>query len=157
MLGAAAAFGLARLLGWPFIRRILSAGHRERLAAWSKERGAVGLLISRLIPVIAFNLINYAAGLAGISWWTFLWTTGLGILPLTALFTVMGDRLLTVLPLGVLVLIGWIIVEAATNRTASRECPASVRSTAPRTPYDGNRGSGRSGSGMCPRVISGPG
>jgi uncharacterized membrane protein YdjX (TVP38/TMEM64 family) len=116
MLGAAAAFGLARLLGWPFVRRILSAEQRERLAAWSGQRGAVALLISRLIPVIAFNLINYAAGLAGISWWTFLWTTGLGILPLTALFTIMGDRLLTLPPwtwllLGAVVLIGWIIVE----------------------------------------------
>jgi uncharacterized membrane protein YdjX (TVP38/TMEM64 family) len=115
MLGAAAAFGLARLLGWPFVRRILSADHRERLAAWSRERGAAALLISRLIPVIAFNLINYAAGLAGISWWTFLWTTGLGILPLTALFTIMGDRLLTVplwmwLPLGAVVLTGWLIL-----------------------------------------------
>ena len=116
MLGAAAAFGLARLLGWPFVRRILTAEHRERLAAWSSQRGAAALLISRFIPVIAFNLINYAAGLAGISWWTFLWTTGLGILPLTAVFTIMGDRLLT-LPvwiwvlLGAVVLIGWIIVE----------------------------------------------
>jgi uncharacterized membrane protein YdjX (TVP38/TMEM64 family) len=27
MLGAAAAFGLARLLGWPFVRRIQSAEH----------------------------------------------------------------------------------------------------------------------------------
>lgn len=115
MLGAAAAFGLARLLGWPFVQRVLSAENRERLTAWSNQRGATTLLISRLIPVIAFNLINYAAGLAGISWWTFLWTTGLGILPLTALFTIMGDRLLTVpawiwLPLGAVVLIGWIIV-----------------------------------------------
>jgi uncharacterized membrane protein YdjX (TVP38/TMEM64 family) len=115
MLGAAAAFGLARLLGWPFVRRILSAEHRERLAVWSSQRGATALLISRLIPVIAFNLINYAAGLAGISWWTFLWTTGLGILPLTALFTIMGDRLLTLPvwtwpPLGAAVLTGWLIL-----------------------------------------------
>jgi len=116
MLGAALAFGLARMLGWPFVRRLLSAEQYERLAAWSRHRGAAALLISRLIPVIAFNLINYAAGLAGVSWWTFLWTTGLGILPLTALFTIMGDRLLTVplwmwLPLAVLAMIGWIIIE----------------------------------------------
>jgi hypothetical protein len=32
---------------------------------------------------------------AGISWGAFLWTTGLGILPLTALFPIMVDRLLT--------------------------------------------------------------
>ena len=66
--------------------------------------------------MIALNLINYAAGLAGISRWRFLWTTGLGIVPLPALFTIIGDRLLTLPPLmwlllGALVLIGWIIVE----------------------------------------------
>jgi uncharacterized membrane protein YdjX (TVP38/TMEM64 family) len=41
--------------------------------------------------VISFNLINYAAGLTAISWWTFTWATGLGILPLTALMVLMGD------------------------------------------------------------------
>jgi uncharacterized membrane protein YdjX (TVP38/TMEM64 family) len=116
MLGAVAAFGLARLLGWAFVHRLLPAKRRRHLAAWSSRRGAAALLISRLIPVIAFNLINYAAGLAGISWWTFVWTTGLGILPLTALFAVMGDRVLTLpswtwLPLGAVVVIGWVVVE----------------------------------------------
>jgi uncharacterized membrane protein YdjX (TVP38/TMEM64 family) len=45
------------------------------------------------VPVISFNLINYAAGLTAISWWTFIWATGLGILPLTFLMVLMGDRL----------------------------------------------------------------
>jgi uncharacterized membrane protein YdjX (TVP38/TMEM64 family) len=43
--------------------------------------------------VIAFNLINYAAGLTKVSWWTFLWTTGVGILPLTALMVYMGSHM----------------------------------------------------------------
>jgi uncharacterized membrane protein YdjX (TVP38/TMEM64 family) len=45
------------------------------------------------VPVISFNLINYAAGLTAISWWTFTWATALGILPLTVLMVVMGDSL----------------------------------------------------------------
>ncbi len=71
------------------------------------------LLISRLIPLIAFNLLNYGAALTGISWRTFLWATGIGILPLTVLLAVVGDRAL-VLPLwtwivlGVLVLASWL-------------------------------------------------
>ena len=39
------------------------------------------MLIARLLPIIAFNLINYAPALAGIGWWPFLWTTGPGIRP----------------------------------------------------------------------------
>ena len=38
---------------------------------------AIGLF-SRFLPVISFNLINYAAGLTAISWWTFSWATGIG-------------------------------------------------------------------------------
>ena len=49
------------------------------------------VLISRFYPVIAFNLINYAAGISRMSWWTFFWATGIGILPLTILMVVMGD------------------------------------------------------------------
>jgi uncharacterized membrane protein YdjX (TVP38/TMEM64 family) len=44
--------------------------------------------------VIAFNLINYAAALTEISWWTFVWATGVGILPLTVLLAVAGDGML---------------------------------------------------------------
>jgi uncharacterized membrane protein YdjX (TVP38/TMEM64 family) len=64
------------------------------------------LLVSRFTPVIAFNLINYAAGLTRISWSTFTWTTGLGILPLTVLMVVMGDNF-DMLPLW-----GWLALFA---------------------------------------------
>lgn len=96
MLGASATFGLVRWLGRPFVERFLAAESRERLNLWSHEYGGHALLMSRLIPLIAFNLINYAAALAGISWWTFLWTTALGILPLTILLAILGDRMLAI-------------------------------------------------------------
>ena len=43
--------------------------------------------------MISFNLINYAAGLTAVSWWTFTWATGIGILPLTFLMVAIGDGL----------------------------------------------------------------
>jgi uncharacterized membrane protein YdjX (TVP38/TMEM64 family) len=60
---------------------------------WAARQGAGMVLIARFIPVIAFNLINYAAGLTRMSWWTFAWTTGIGILPVTALMVIMGDNI----------------------------------------------------------------
>ena len=51
------------------------------------------LFVSRCLPVISFNVINYAAGLTNISWLTFTWATGVGILPLTILMVVMGDQI----------------------------------------------------------------
>ena len=45
---------------------------------------------ARLVPVISFNLINYAAGILHVSWWRFLWTTSLGILPITVASVVLA-------------------------------------------------------------------
>jgi len=93
MLGAFAAFGLARWLGRPFVARMVARRHWQVLDDWAARQGAGMVLIARFIPVIAFNLVNYAAGLTRISWWTFTWTTGIGILPVTVLMVIMGDNI----------------------------------------------------------------
>jgi uncharacterized membrane protein YdjX (TVP38/TMEM64 family) len=55
--------------------------------------GAPGLLLLRLTPVVAFTAINWAAGLTPLSRWTFFWTTAVGIIPGSILFTVSGSGL----------------------------------------------------------------
>lgn len=91
MLGAYLAFALARALGRPFVEMMVAKKHWHVLDEWAAARGAYLVLVSRFIPVIAFNLVNYAAGLTRISWWTFSWATGIGIMPVTVLMVVMGD------------------------------------------------------------------
>ena len=92
MLGAALAFALARWFGRPFVDALMNERHREAVDRWARRQGVGVLLVSRLMPLISFNVINYAAGLSPVSWWTFLWTTGLGILPITTLLVVTGDE-----------------------------------------------------------------
>jgi uncharacterized membrane protein YdjX (TVP38/TMEM64 family) len=92
MLGAFAAFGLARRLGRPFVERRLAPRHRRRLDGWADREGWQTLLVVRFLPIVAFNLVNYAAGLTRVGWWTFAWTTAVGILPVTVLVVVLGDR-----------------------------------------------------------------
>ena len=92
MLGAAFAFALARWFGRPFVYALMNDRQRNTADSWLRRQGVGVLLLSRLMPLISFNVINYAAGLAPISWWTFLWTTGLGILPITILLVVTGDQ-----------------------------------------------------------------
>lgn len=90
MLGAFLAFGLSRVLGRPFVQSVLSADKMQTVDRWVKSYGGGTLFISRFIPVIAFNLINYVAGLTRIPWWTFAWTTGIGILPMTIIMVIIG-------------------------------------------------------------------
>jgi len=92
MLGAALAFALARWFGRPFVDALMNERHRDAVDRWARRQGIGVLLVSRLMPLISFNVINYAAGLSPVSWWTFLWTTGLGILPITTLLVVTGDQ-----------------------------------------------------------------
>ncbi|MFQ5534253.1 MAG: TVP38/TMEM64 family protein [Sphingomonadales bacterium] len=94
MVGAALAFWLTRLLGERFVRRVVAEKNWRRIDCWVEREGAGALFVSRFIPVISFNLINVAAGLTHLRWWTFLWATGLGILPMTTLMVVMGDQLM---------------------------------------------------------------
>jgi len=116
MLGAISTFGLVRLLGRPFVFRMLSDSQLRLLSEWSSRRGGVALLIGRLVPAIAFNLLNYAAALTDISWWTFIWATGLGILPLTLLLNFFGASVLAMkawnwvwLLLGSIVVLVWLL------------------------------------------------
>jgi len=90
MIGASLSFALSRWLGQPFVNAVLGPSSRARLDGWTAEQGAPTLLVARFLPIIAFNLINYAAGLTRVGWGTFLWTTAVGILPLTALMVWMG-------------------------------------------------------------------
>ena len=93
MLGAFLAFGLARLLGRPFVEIMVAKKRWHVLDEWAAARSVYLVLISRFVPVIAFNLVNYAAGVARISWWNFAWATGIGILPFTIIMVVLGDHI----------------------------------------------------------------
>lgn len=58
------------------------------------ERGGPTLLIAmRLIPILPFSIVSYAAGAARVPIWRFVWTTAVGYLPITAISVYFGTRL----------------------------------------------------------------
>jgi len=69
--------------------------------------------------------------LAGISWWTLLWTTGRGIVSPLALLAIMGDRLLTVplwmVALGAVVLIARSLFPGASSAIGNPDGRPAVR------------------------------
>ena len=93
MIGAVLCFMLARWLGHDFVEKAMTPAQRARLAGLTEAHSAEALLAARLIPVISFNLVNYGAGLTMVSWGTFLWTTAIGILPMTIVTAFCGERM----------------------------------------------------------------
>jgi uncharacterized membrane protein YdjX (TVP38/TMEM64 family) len=93
LVGAVISFELARRLGRPLAERVVSPAALTRADRAVCSAGWPALLTLRLIPTVAFTLINWAAGLTPIGRWTFLWTTALGIIPGAIVFTVSGSGL----------------------------------------------------------------
>lgn len=93
MIGGLLAFGISRKLGRPFVAEILTPGQLAKIDTGSALTTVSAMIVVRLVPVIAFNLVNYGAGLTDVSWWRFTWTTAIGILPLTILMAMIGDQM----------------------------------------------------------------
>lgn len=93
VLGAYLGFFLARAFGQGLMQRLAAQQRLQRLQGWMQRTDVPLLLAVRLFPVFSFNLVNYALGLTPISWWRFTWTTGIGIVPVTAITVVFGAHL----------------------------------------------------------------
>ena len=92
-LSCLAAYALARVVGPPVLERFLG---QERMAAADRmiERGGWPVLIVvRLLPIVPYNLVSFAAGATRVPVARFTWTTAVGIAPLTALAVLLGERL----------------------------------------------------------------
>jgi len=91
-IGATAVFLVARSA----LRDVLiaKAGPRlQRFAEGFREDALSYLLFLRLIPVFPFWLVNLAPGLLGVSFWTYVLTTLVGIIPGTFAFALAGNGL----------------------------------------------------------------
>jgi uncharacterized membrane protein YdjX (TVP38/TMEM64 family) len=93
-LGASAAFWVARLLGREGLQALLGSrlAGLDRLA---QQAGFTWLLRLRLIPIVPFNLLNFAAGLTAMPWRAYAAATAIGVLPATLVYTFFADALLS--------------------------------------------------------------
>ena len=94
-LGASAAFWVARLLGREGLHALLGdrlSGGLDRLA---HQAGFAWLLRLRLIPIVPFNLLNFASGLTALPWRTYAAATAIGVIPATLVYTFFADALLS--------------------------------------------------------------
>ena len=90
MVGAWLSYEIARGWGRPLLARWVDGPSLARVERVADSGGWWGLLVLRLIPLVAFTALNWGSGAIGIPRWRFLWTTALGILPGAILFTSTG-------------------------------------------------------------------
>jgi uncharacterized membrane protein YdjX (TVP38/TMEM64 family) len=112
-VGALAAFGIARLVGYEALRAWL--GERLSLGWLGSQNALMGLVfVSRLLPFVSFDVISYAAGLTVLSVWRFALATLAGIVPASFLLAHFGaemiageadQAMIAALGLGVLVIL----------------------------------------------------
>jgi uncharacterized membrane protein YdjX (TVP38/TMEM64 family) len=86
-------FAIGRSLARPLLDRWFGKERFERIEATIDRGGATLLLAMRLIPILPFSIVSYAAGAARVPTWRFIWTTAVGYLPITALAVYFGTRL----------------------------------------------------------------
>ena len=98
-LGAIVAFDLARYLGRDFITRHIR-GPFDRLDRRLRNQGFLRMLQLRLIPVIPFNLLNFAAGLSGIRKLHYALGTMIGIIPGSFIYVYTAASLMQVYMAG---------------------------------------------------------
>ncbi len=109
--GSLIAYFIGRTLGRSAVKALTG-----KIIYFSKERGEwlLGCLIfvTRLLPVLSFDLISYGAGLTGLSLPIYALSTLLGMIPSTLLLTYLGEAFTVGLPLGIALSVVFIAILA---------------------------------------------
>lgn len=91
--GAVIMYGAARTALGVWISAHLSKGVVGKATEAVRRNAISSLLALRLMPGLPFGLVNLAAGLARVSFVTYLWTTVVGIAPSTFIYCSVGSGL----------------------------------------------------------------
>ncbi len=89
LLGSVISFAIARFLGRDAVAKLLG-GHISFCETCSNHLLFGVVLVSRLVPVVSFDLVSYGAGLTRMSVGAFALATGIGMIPLTYLYVAFG-------------------------------------------------------------------
>ncbi|GAB7387839.1 hypothetical protein BSNK01_16760 [Bacillaceae bacterium] len=91
MAGAVVCFYVAKFFGRPVVEKLVSRTALEWWDGFFQRYGKHSIFLARLIPVVSFDFVSYAAGVTSIPFWHFFWATGLGQLPATLLYSYLGQ------------------------------------------------------------------
>jgi len=95
MIGAAICYWIAKTFGRPVVEKLVGKKSLVMTDRFFEAYGPHTVMIARLIPLVPFDIISYAAGLTSISFWLFFAATGIGQLPATIIYSLLGENLST--------------------------------------------------------------
>lgn len=93
LLNGLVCWAIGHRVARPLLDRWFGEERFERAEAAIERGGATMLIAMRLIPILPFSIVSYAAGAARVPLWRFVWTTLVGYLPITAISVYFGTRL----------------------------------------------------------------
>ncbi len=91
-LAAAVSFWIARFLGRGPVEALVGREHLGAADRWFLRWGAYAILVARLVPVVSFDIISYAAGLTRLGFWRFMLATVVGMSPATFIYAYLGGK-----------------------------------------------------------------
>lgn len=126
-VAAAISFWLARALGRGPVEALMGKAGLESADRWFERWGAYAVLVARLIPILSFDVISFAAGLTRIRFLRFFAATVVGAAPATFVYSYLGERA----PMSVQVLLvafgvviaGAVVATVVRRRRRSKSVP----------------------------------
>ena len=89
LVGAIISFGVGRILGRDVVDRLIR-GRLARVDALLRDHGLAAVLVVRLVPLVPFIAINYAAGLSGVRFRHYALGSAVGMVPGSLAYAALG-------------------------------------------------------------------
>lgn len=127
-IGATISFLISRAIGKEGMTQLL--GDRMKgIDDWLMDNDFVSILILRLMPIVPFNGLNYAAGVTSVRFGRYVAASGLGIAPGTALTTATASMASEPSSLAFILLAGALIVVTLISTVVARRWVRSADTT----------------------------
>ena len=81
IIGSAFAFFVSRYGGRPIVTKLVGDKWIGRIDGWITKYGRKAIFVSRLLPIVPFDLISYTSGLTSMSFADYFVATSIGALP----------------------------------------------------------------------------
>lgn len=93
IVGAILAFYIGRVGREAVVKRLIGEEWISEVDVWVEKHGTLAILVSRLIPIIPFDLISYVSGLTSLSFKDYAVATILGAYPRTLMLALLGSSI----------------------------------------------------------------